>query len=55
VFQLIKAELKQWLIGQCLLWGYDKVLLKMVGVWVRSHTSIFTTTPLYHTYNCHLE
>jgi len=24
VFQLIKAELKQWLIGQCSLWGYDK-------------------------------
>ena len=23
VFQLIKAELKQWLIGQCSLWGYD--------------------------------
>jgi len=23
VFQLIEAELKQWFIGQCSLWGYD--------------------------------
>jgi len=34
VFQLIKAELKQWLIGQCSLWGYDNFKIHFIRQWI---------------------